>query len=192
MLAVRSPNICLVMGSILIVLYACARMYKVHTHACDTYHVHIHACEHLTRENITNTLWESYMAHKSSFYPPASYFNALIHHIFQQIVSCACPLCAGISAGILGQWRGGGGRDGRMEMDSSPRRRRESSHTRHSLGCGWGSQQQRIMFLAEAKPSGHSKEASLFLSLEFCARAINPPNELRSLGKLYWSLVKKT
>lgn len=48
-----------------------------------------------------------------------------------------------------------------------------------------GSEQQRILFLAEAKPSGDSTEASLFLLLEFCAGAINPPNELRSLGKLH-------
>lgn len=161
-------------------------MLVIHTH------VHTHACEHLTHENFTSTLWQSYMAHKSSFYSPTSYFSALTRRLFQQVVSCARTLCAGISAGILGHWRGGGGRDGRVEMDSSPRRRWESSHTRHSLGCGWGSQQQRIMFLAEAKPSGDSKEASLFLLLEFCSGAINPPNELRSLGKLHWSLVKKT
>lgn len=139
----------------------------------------------------SHTPWQSYMAHKSSFYPPASFFNMFIYCIFQQIVSRACLLCAGISDGILGKWRGGRGRDGRVEKDSSPRRRRESFHTTHSLGWGWGSEQQRILFLAEAKPSGDSTEASLFLLLEFCAGAINPPNELRSLGKLHWSLVKK-
>ena len=51
-------------------------------------------------------------------------------------------------------------------------------------GQEWSGKQQRILFLAEAQPRG-IPEKLLFLLLEFCARAINPSNELRSLGKLH-------
>lgn len=38
-------------------------------------------------------------------------------------------------------------------------------------GWRWASELQRILFLAEAEPSGDSREACLFLLLEFCAGA---------------------
>lgn len=66
-----------------------------------------------------------------------------------------------------------------------PRRGAESFHTRQCLREEAGHELPRILFKAEAKPSGDSLEASLFLLLEFCAGAINLPNESRSLGKLH-------
>lgn len=53
-----------------------------------------------------------------------------------------------------------------------------------AIGQEQSGEQQRILFLAEAEPQG-IPEKLLFLLLEFCARAINPSNELRSLGKLH-------
>lgn len=79
----------------------------------------------------------------------------------------------------------GSGMEGWRRRTDSRSRKFESFYTRQRLRVEAGYELQRILFTAEAKPSGDSSEASLFLLLEFCAGAINPPNELRSLGKLH-------
>lgn len=76
-------------------------------------------------------------------------------------------------------WDGGGG--GQLPQVG------DLSLSMQGSASGWrrASELQRILFLAETEPSGDSREACLCLLLEFCAGAINPPNELRSLGKLH-------
>lgn len=53
------------------------------------------------------------------------------------------------------------GERGRSKAPAS--RRWESLRTKCRLGWELGREQQRILFLAEVKPSGDSSEASLFL-----------------------------